>query len=53
MFLAVGRNICVIVLELHGLEIPDETDGFGATTVVVFMAGVVHALDRDGGTFIL
>ena len=53
MLLAVGGNICVVVLELHGLEISDETYGFGATAVVVFLAGIVHALHREVGTFIL
>lgn len=53
VLLAVGGNICVIVLKLHGFKVSDEACGFGATAVVVFMAGVVHALDRERGTFIL
>lgn len=53
VFLAVGGDVGVAVLELHGLQVADEAYGLGAAAVVVLAAGIVHALGWGRVTLIL
>jgi hypothetical protein len=46
VLLAVGRDVGITVLKLHGFEVADDPHRLGTAAVIVFVAGIVHALGR-------